>query len=264
MPRYAVVKKPSYTVGAVDNALQLLILLEKEPRGIRVSDAAEHLGVAPSTAHRLLSTLVYRQFAEQDASRRYVAGPALRGEPERLGIAGLPTAVSAPLTELARSTGETVSLLRRDGTSVEFLGSVESREPLRVGERTGTVAPAHLTSGGKALLAGLDDASVRALYRSRAARLAANRLAADALDGLIAELRHVREVGYAINRELTEPGVSAIGMAVATPGAPPTVAVAVSVPTLRAERLTDAATISAIRTCCTAIGAGMIEGAPRF
>jgi len=46
--------------------LRLLLLLS-ERRRVRVSDAAEYLGVARSTRHRLLSALHYRDLAVQDA-----------------------------------------------------------------------------------------------------------------------------------------------------------------------------------------------------
>ncbi|MDF0529241.1 helix-turn-helix domain-containing protein [Tsukamurella sp. 8F] len=259
MQRYSIVKKPSYAVAVVDNALRLLTLLRRESDGLRVQEAAEYLGVAPSTAHRLLSTLVYRGFAEQDASRRYVAGAALRGDPEVVGVAGLPATIAGPLGDLAHATGETVSLLRRDGTGVEFLGSIESRHRLRVGERTGTLLPAHLTSGGKALLAGLGDTPVRTLYTSQAARLAGSHLAGQDLDALIAELRRVREVGYALNLGLTEPGICAIGMAVPAAGQPSRHAVAVSVPSIREAVLTDPETTSALWACCAALHASITE-----
>jgi DNA-binding IclR family transcriptional regulator len=47
-------QKPSYPVGSAGNVLILLRLL-CERGELRVSDAAEHLGVGASTAHRLLA-----------------------------------------------------------------------------------------------------------------------------------------------------------------------------------------------------------------
>jgi len=58
-PRKPVQKRPTYSIEAVDNALQLLQLL-RDGGTLRLKDAAEELGVAPSTAHRLLAMLVYR------------------------------------------------------------------------------------------------------------------------------------------------------------------------------------------------------------
>ena len=44
-------RKPTYSIEAVDNALQLLQLL-RDVGSLRLKDAAAELGVAPSTAHR--------------------------------------------------------------------------------------------------------------------------------------------------------------------------------------------------------------------
>ncbi len=69
--------KPAYPIASVDNALRLLMLLRKQTR-VRLSEASEHLGVAHSTAHRLLAMLAYHGFVRQERdSRAYVAGPAL-------------------------------------------------------------------------------------------------------------------------------------------------------------------------------------------
>jgi len=68
--------KPPYPINSVDYALQLARLLQQEGQ-LSVSQAAERLGVARSTAHRLLAMLVYRDFAEQGKDRLYRPGPAL-------------------------------------------------------------------------------------------------------------------------------------------------------------------------------------------
>jgi DNA-binding IclR family transcriptional regulator len=60
---------PAYLLRSVDHALQLLLLFRSK-QSLRVSEVADHLGVARSTAHRLLGMLVHRQFAEQDAVTR--------------------------------------------------------------------------------------------------------------------------------------------------------------------------------------------------
>jgi IclR family transcriptional regulator, acetate operon repressor len=67
---------PAYLVDAADKALQLVLLLQGT-EAVSVSEAAAHLGVARSTAHRLLTTLRHRGFAVQSDDRRYRAGPAL-------------------------------------------------------------------------------------------------------------------------------------------------------------------------------------------
>jgi DNA-binding IclR family transcriptional regulator len=69
---------PAYAIASVDHALRLAVLLQLEGP-VTVSAAAERLGVARSTAHRLLTMLVYRDFAVQDEDRRYRAGPVIDG-----------------------------------------------------------------------------------------------------------------------------------------------------------------------------------------
>src|SRR6476469_338717 len=65
-----------YALTSVDHALRLAVMLQVEGP-LSVSDAAERLDVARSTAHRLLSRLVYRDFARQGEDRRYHAVPVM-------------------------------------------------------------------------------------------------------------------------------------------------------------------------------------------
>src|SRR2546423_895000 len=68
--------KPPYALQSVDHALQLVQIL-RDNGSLRISEAAQELGTARSTAHRLLAMLVYRDFAVQDEARNYLPGPAL-------------------------------------------------------------------------------------------------------------------------------------------------------------------------------------------
>ena len=63
---------PQYPIESVDNALRLLLLLGEQPQ-VRLSEASRYLGVASSTAHRLLAMLAYRGFVRQDpVSKAYL------------------------------------------------------------------------------------------------------------------------------------------------------------------------------------------------
>lgn len=154
-----------YLVDAADKALQLVLLLHAS-ESIGVTEAATHLGVARSTAHRLLATLRHRGFAVQSADRRYRAGPALRRAGARRRSTALLVELIAPLmARLRNETEETAHLMVLDGGEVVFLHSEEGRQPLRIGSRVGVRLPAHRTSGGKALLAALDPDEVANCYR---------------------------------------------------------------------------------------------------
>ncbi|WP_226823660.1 helix-turn-helix domain-containing protein [Brevibacterium aurantiacum] len=76
MERRVVAQAPAHLLGSVDNALRLLQTL-RDTGAVSITDAAADLQVSPSTAHRLLSMLVYRGFAVQDESRIYHPGPGI-------------------------------------------------------------------------------------------------------------------------------------------------------------------------------------------
>jgi IclR family transcriptional regulator, acetate operon repressor len=203
-------KRPAYLVTSVDNALRLLQLLRDEGR-LQLTDAARELGVAPSTAHRLLSVLVYRGFAMQDEHHAYLPGPGMGNGPAGLSWARQLRDLAVPHLELlSERLDETVNLMVRAGTRVRFLLSIEASNVLRVGDRQGTVLPARLASGGKALLAELDETTLRRLYRGGGAEL----LGESDFGLLLDELALVRRTGYALNIEATETGIAAVGMVV--------------------------------------------------
>ncbi|GAA1391181.1 glyoxylate bypass operon transcriptional repressor IclR [Pseudonocardia kongjuensis] len=223
--------RPAYGIDSVDHALRLATLLKQEGP-LRVMEAAEHLGVARSTAHRLLAMLVYRDFAEQDDDRRYLAGPALRHPSAPEPVADLRRIAEPHLRELTARTGETTSVTVTVGHRTRFVATVECTQVLRVGDRAGRVLPAHLASGGKAALATLPDDEVRA----RLAAPDATEAGPVDVEALLRELRRCRRRGYALNEQATESGVTAIGRAVdGPPGAVPA-AVAIAMPTVRFRR----------------------------
>ncbi len=206
-------KRPTYSIEAVDNALQLLQLL-RDGGALRLKDAAEELGVAPSTAHRLLAMLVYRGFAVQDETRRYVPGPAMGVGPAGLAWTRLLRTLAQPHMELLSARlNETVNLMVRVGTKVRFLATVEGNNVLRVGEPAGTVMPANRTSGGKAMLAELEPPMIEQLFRSNNAEIGGDTITADEYPAFLRELESIRSNGFAANFEGTEEGVSALGMA---------------------------------------------------
>ncbi|MBT2533818.1 IclR family transcriptional regulator [Arthrobacter sp. ISL-48] len=240
MQNLPVHKKPAYSIEAVDNALQLLQLL-RDGGSLRLKDAARELGVAPSTAHRLLAMLVYRGFAVQDESRRYVPGPAMGGGPAGVSWTRLLREVARPHMELLCSrVNETVNLMIRVGTKVRFLETVESTSVLRVGDRQGTVLPANKASGGKAMLAELEPAMIEQLFRSQNAGIGGDNIPDAEYPAFLRELDMVRSNGFAANFEGTEEGISALGMALRNRRGEVIGALSVATPTGRFRGLFDA------------------------
>jgi IclR family acetate operon transcriptional repressor len=233
-------KKPTYSIEAVDNALQLLQLL-RDGGSLRLKDAASELGVAPSTAHRLLAMLVYRGFAVQDESRRYVPGPAMGAGPAGVSWTRLLRELARPHMELLCSrVNESVNLMIRVGTKVRFLDTVESTNALRVGDRQGTVLPANKASGGKAMLAELEPAMLDQLFRSQNAEIGGDSIPDEEYPAFLRELDTIRSNGFAANFEGTEEGISALGMALHNRKGDVVGAFSVATPVARFRKLFDA------------------------
>ena len=226
--------EPAYPIASVDNALRLLKLFGGQPR-VRLSEASEHLGVAHSTAHRLMAMLAYHGFVRQEQdSRAYVAGPAL----VEVGLAAvrqldIRRRARPVLEHLAGSLGETVHLAVLEGSNVRYLDAVESSRALRVASRTGSVLAASCTASGKALLAALPDAEVSALFADDSALPRMTARSISSRSELLAELRRVREAGCAVNREESEEGVASVAVTVPGPQQVPVAALVVSAPVSR-------------------------------
>jgi DNA-binding IclR family transcriptional regulator len=236
--------KPLYAIESVDHALYLAQLLQQEGP-LRVTDAAERLDVSASTAHRLLAMLVYRDFAEQTPDRRYAAGRMLRrAEPSEAPLALLRRAAAPHLQALTERVRESANLMVLVGTEVRFLATVECDQLLRVGDRAGVVLRAHQASGGRALLAVLPPGRVDELYQG-----------ADDVDlrRLQRQLALIRKRGFAINDQLTERGVTAVGVAVPDPAGQPNAAISISMPTVRFRRSRLAAWADGLTAAAAAI-----------
>jgi DNA-binding IclR family transcriptional regulator len=227
-------KAPAYPIASVDNALRLLVLFRDRPR-VRLSEASEYLGVAHSTAHRLMAMLAFHGFVRQEPdSRAYVAGPVLT----EIGLAAVRELdirlhARPALEQLAAALGETAHLAVLEGDTVRYLDAVESPRALRVAARTGTTLAANCTASGKALLAELPDAEVTALFPGQTALTALTGRSITTRPRLLAELRRVRERGCAVNVEESEDGVASVAVAVHGPRLAPAAALAVSGPVSR-------------------------------
>lgn len=230
-------KKPAYPIESVDNALRLLLLFREAPQ-VRVSQCAKDLGVAPSTAHRLLAMLEYHGFVERDGlSKAYSPGPSLLS----IGleaIHGLDIRQRARphLEALAAECGETVNLLMLEGAEVRFVDSVESAQAVRIAARVGLAMPAHCTSVGKALLAQLDEADVLSrLTSEELVGIAPGKVRTRS--DLLAELEEVRSLGYATNLGESHPEVGAVGVAIPHGvGTPLPCGIGISIPMSRLTR----------------------------
>lgn len=220
---------PHYAIGSVDNALRLLLLF-RDYDALRVTDASVELGVARSTAHRLLMTLAHQGFVQQErSSSSYRIGPSLMAfQISSLGMANIRDAARDEMVELSRHLQETMNLMVLEGDSIRFIDSIECDRRVRVTGRTGSTLPAHATAGGKVFLAAMEGEEVRSLLATSLRKLTSATITGKS--AFYEELGDVRRLGCAINRGESLEGLHAAAVGIVDRSGRTVASLAVSVP----------------------------------
>lgn len=226
-------------VPAADQALAILTHLSSQRGPVPAATIASALGLPRSTVYHLLAVLQHRGFVVHlPEERRYGLGIAAfelsSGFSRQQPLARLGGPLVAALVDRLGESGHLGVLHGRD-----VLYLVEERAPRRPSLVTevGVRLPAHLTATGRAMLAVLPAAQLRALYPDREAFASRHpKRESDAADGdwsygrLKRVLAAVREQGWAGEHgEVTE-GLASVGVAVLDHLGWPAAAIAVTYP----------------------------------
>ncbi len=152
------------TLQSVGNALDVLECFATD-EVLGTSDLALRLGVAKSTASRLLQTLCSRGFVEKDPETgQYRLGLHLFDLGHLAQARSLRRQAAMPtLRHLAACTGLTVTLGQPDGADVVFIERLETQSGAHLLRHWGRRFPAHCTSSGKVIAA-----NDRSFYLNRA------------------------------------------------------------------------------------------------
>lgn len=182
--------------------LDLISLVGDQP-GLSVAEISGRTGLPLSTASRLVTLLVDREYVRrEDRQGGVVPGPRL----ERVGLRALQLLTRSGrfdehVARLASSFGESVSLGLVDLGHIVLVARRESEHALRMVARVGDIIPPHRSAMGKALIAFMSP--------NRAVDLLSS--VSDAPEELLGRLQpaleKVREAGYAV-----EEGEFAVGL----------------------------------------------------
>ncbi|MDQ4078217.1 MAG: IclR family transcriptional regulator, partial [Chloroflexota bacterium] len=187
-------------VRAVARALDLLEIICKAEHPLSVQEATERSGLAISTTHRLLRTLMECGYVEQNEhSREYEPGLKIfelaHAVTQRLFVI---EQAKRTMDELAATCNETVHLAVLDHDEVVYLDKRESQRPVRMYSAVGKRGPAYCTGVGKVLLAYLPPEQLHHYLSSVELNHHTERTITDR-DELRNHLLAVREQGVAID-----------------------------------------------------------------
>lgn len=231
---------------AARQALAALRYLARQAGPVPAAAIARDVGLPRSTAYHLLAVLAEQGFVVHlPEERRYGLGVAAF----ELGSA---YTRQAPLARLARpvltrlvdQVRHTAHLAVLHGHEVLYV--VEERAPGRPSLVTdvGVRLPAHLTASGRAILAALSPAQVRALFPDRAAFADRTGIGPASLPQLRRVLRDVRRRGHAVEDGEVSTGFASVASAVYDHSGYPVAGLAVTYPS-GAEP--DTAVLAAVR-----------------
>jgi IclR family transcriptional regulator, KDG regulon repressor len=230
------VKRPRNLVQTIERVDQLLGIMSKAGQGLRLGELAEAVGLPKGTTHRLLSSLVYYNYVQQDpVSRRYRLGFKLVTLGNcLLDQIDLHKVAQPHLLELAQRTQETAHLVILDNDQALYIDKIQlSSEGLHMASRLGFRAPLHCTAVGKVLLAHQPETEIdRIIARRGLTRYTAHTFA-DSVSFKV-HLGKVKAEGYALDNEEHTIGVRCVAAPVRDMAGGVVAAISVSAPAVRA------------------------------
>jgi DNA-binding IclR family transcriptional regulator len=217
---------------AARNAVRLLKTIASQPGPVPAAALARELGLPRSTTYHLLGELQSEGFVVHlPADRRWGLGvSAFELGTAYTRQAPLARLATPALARLVDDLGHTAHLAVLHGREVLYV--VEERAPGRPPLVTdvGVRLPAQLTASGRAMLAELPAAQVRALFPDASAFVERHGTGPSSLTALRRLLVDVRRRGYATEDGEITPGFASVAAAVLDHTGHPLAAVAVTYP----------------------------------
>ncbi|WP_369142764.1 IclR family transcriptional regulator [Streptomyces sp. R44] len=217
-------------VPAAAQVLAVLRYLSRQAAPVPAAAISRDVGLPRSTTYHLLDTLAADGFVVHlPEERRYGLGVSafeLASGYERQ--APFQRLARAPLASLVDRTGHNANLAVLHGREVIYV--IEERAPGRppLVSEVGVRLPAHLTASGRAVLALLPPAQVRAIFPDRSAFVQRHGAGPATLTALRALLTQARRRGYATEEGEVTPGLSSIAAPVLDHHAHPIAGVSVT------------------------------------
>jgi len=169
-------------------------------------------GFPPSTIHRIVTTLVERNYFQQDpVTRRYSLSYRFLELGSRFQQQTHLTTIALPhLEQLMATARESVNLAVRDGDSMVYLDIVKSSySMLQLFTQPGARVPLYATGVGKLFLSQMQDSELDAyLQRSKPTPYTPHTLVQKAK--LVNDLQKIRSRGYSVDNQEMEEGVRCV------------------------------------------------------
>ena len=225
-------------VQSIIRALSILDALAESADGLTLTALAKTVGLPPSSAHRMLTTLQRQRFVGFEPAsmswrigvQAFVVGNAFARSRDVVALA-IPY-----MRQLMEKTGETVNLYVLNGSQAICMAQIQSPQMIRAISRPGGAVAMHRSAAGKAILALMQKAEVKEILAKHGLPRSTQKTIVSA-NKLHADLERTRRRGYAVDDEEFALGLRCIAAPIVDEHGSPHAALSVAGPV---ARMTDA------------------------
>ena len=221
-------------VQSLTRGLSLLEALARAEGGLTLTDLAQRVQLAPSTAHRLLATLEKMGYVYQggEMGRWYIGLQAFTVGTSFLANRDFVAQSHPYMRRLMEQSGETANLGIIDGTEAVFIDQVQCREMMRTIVKLGSRVPLHASGVGKAIFAALPDDQIDAILKVKGLpRITANTITSP--ETMWASVRVIRQRGWSFDDEEHALGTRCVAAPIYDEHAEPLGAISLAGPSTR-------------------------------
>jgi len=198
-------------VQSFARGLSIITCFSADNPVMTLSEIAERVNLSRAAARRFLLTLENLGYVSLDGRNFQLTAKVLDLGYGYLSSLSLPEIAQPHLEVLASRVHESASASVLDGTDIIYIARVPIRRIMSVKINIGTRMPAHATSMGRVLLAGLATPDLKAMISNlEIPKYTRNTITSKSV--LLQEINKVRAQGWSINDQELEYGLRSIAV----------------------------------------------------
>lgn len=249
-------------VRVLHKTLDILETIKESASGLKLAELVRAVDLPKATVYRILTTLEGRGYLDRRENGSYRLARKLFDLQRSVPMEQMLSKAAGPVMEqLADLCKETVNLGVLDAGEVVVINTVESPQAVRMSSKIGRRRHVHTTALGKALLAGMSDRELLRVIRLKRLPRLTPRTLANQTD-LLANLREVSKLGYAIDNQENEIDGRCVGAPILGPEGRVVAAMSISAPVFRMSVGQAKSLVPKLKEACVAISEAIRSHGP--
>lgn len=200
-------------MGGLAKGLEVLRTFSRAKPHMTLSEIAARAGLPAATARRCLNTFEELGYVTRNGRQFLLRPKVLEIGAVYLDSMDIETLTRTHLEEMARETGDSAAMAVMSGTEIVYVARASVRTLVRMEAHVGSHFPAHATSMGRVLLAGLSPERLTEYFAKAKLEKLTEKTVSDRAE-LEKQIANCRRDGYAVVEEELALGVVALAVPV--------------------------------------------------